>query len=225
MDRNMIITGGSGNLGRAVIGKFKREGFKIIATTIPDSGEEIEEADDVYEIDVTQEKSVEAFAKEYVYQYGELETMALLVGGYSSGKIEETSQDQLSEMIRLNFYSAYNMVRHFLPVMKKANKGNILLVGARPALQPEHGKSSVAYALSKGLVLQLSDLIAQEMAGTAVRSHVFIPSIIDTSENREAMEGQDFSKWVRTSEIAEAMHYAASSPSLRNMKFKLYGGV
>lgn len=225
MDRNIVVTGGAGNLGREVIGKFKREGFKVIATVAPDSGDEIEDADDIYEIDMTNEKSVEAFAKEYAYQYGEIEALALLVGGYAQGKIGETSLDQLSEMIKLNFFSAYNMVRHFLPIMKKANKGSFLLVGARPALLPEQGSSAVAYSLSKGLVLQLADLVSEDTAGTGIRSHVFVPSIIDTPANREAMPGQDYTKWVSRGEIAEAMHYAASSPSLKNMIFKLYGGI
>lgn len=225
MDRNIIVTGGAGNLGREVIGKFKREGYKVIATVLPGSGDEIEDADDVYEIDVTGEKSVESFAKEYAYQYGEIEAIAILVGGYAHGSIEATPLDKLSDMINLNFYSAYNVVRNFLPLMKKANKGCFLLVGARPALQPEQGKGAVAYSLSKGLILQLADLISQEVAETAVRAHVFVPSIIDTPENREAMSGQDFSKWVGPAEIAEAMHYAAGNPSLRNMVFKLYGGI
>jgi NAD(P)-dependent dehydrogenase (short-subunit alcohol dehydrogenase family) len=225
MDRNIIITGGAGNLGREVVGKFKREGYKIIATIAPGSGDEIEDADDVYEVDVAQEKSVEEFAKEYVHQYGEVESLALLVGGYKGGTIEDTPLELLSEMLQLNFFSAFNMVKNFLPVMKKANKGCFLLVGARPALQPEQAKSSVAYALSKGLIIHLADLIAQEVRGTMIRSHVFVPSIIDTPPNREAMKGQDYSKWVSPVEIAEAMHYAAINPSLRNMTFKLYGGI
>src|SRR5690606_5413342 len=225
MDRNIIITGGAGNLGREVVGKFKREGYKIIATIAPGSGDEIEEADDIYEVDVTQEKSVEEFAKEYVLQYGEVESIALLVGGYKGGKIEDTPLGLLSQMIQLNFFSTYNMVKNFLPVMKKANKGSFLLVGARPALQPEQGKSSVAYSLSKGLINNLADLIAQEVQGTLIRTHVFVPSVIDTPPNREAMKGQDYTKWISPVEIAEAMHYAAINPSLSNMTFKLYGGI
>lgn len=225
MDRNIIVTGATGNLGKNVIEKFKREGFKVIATVRPGSNNDIEEADDIYEVDVTDEKSVEAFAKDYAYQYGEVEAIALLVGGYAPGGLEKTSAEQLAEMIKLNFFSAYTMVRHFLPMMKKANQGSVLLVGARPALQPEQGKTAVAYTLSKSLIIQLSELISQEVAGSRIRSHVFVPSIIDTPENREAMRGQDYSKWVSPGEIAEAMHYAASSPSLKNMVFKLYGGM
>lgn len=225
MDRNIIVTGATGNLGKSVIEKFKREGFNVIATVRPGKVYEIEEASDIYEVDVTDEQSVEAFAKDYAYQYGSIEAIALLVGGYAQGTLEQTSAEQVSEMFNLNFFSAYTMVRHFLPIMKKANKGSFLLVAAKPALQPEQGKTAVAYTLSKGLILQLNDLISREVAGSRIRSHVFVPSIIDTPENRQAMADQDFLKWVTAGEIAEAMHYATSNPSLSNMVFKLYGGL
>lgn len=46
MNRNIIITGAAGNLGSAVVDKFKREGFRVIATVAPGKGEEMEEAKD-----------------------------------------------------------------------------------------------------------------------------------------------------------------------------------
>ncbi|HLT07895.1 MAG TPA: SDR family oxidoreductase [Cyclobacteriaceae bacterium] len=225
MDRNIIVTGATGNLGRAVIEKFKREGFKVIATVRPGGKEEVEEADDTYELDVTDEASVEAFAKEYAYQYGEIEAMALLVGGYAYGELASTSADQLTEMIRLNFLSTFIMTRHFLPLMKKADKGSILLIGAKPALDAKQGKSAMAYTLSKGLIMQFAELLSEEVARTRIRAHVFVPSVIDTPENRQAMPDQDYRKWVSAAEIAEAMHYAASNPALKNTVFKLYGGL
>ncbi len=225
MDRNIIITGAAGNLGSAVVEKFKREGYKIIATIAPGSGEDVEEADDVYEVDVTNEKSVGDFAKDYKLQYGEVDAIALLVGGFETGSIEDTNLSTMNKMIKLNFFSAFNMVKNFLPVMKKANFGHFLFVGARPSLQAEDGKNTVAYALSKGMVVSLADYVAEESKETKIRAHVFVPSIIDTPENREAMPDADFSHWVNPAEIAEAMHYAVNNLSLRNMTFKLYGGV
>ncbi len=225
MDRNIIVTGAAGNLGKSVVEKFKREGYKIIATIEPDSGDEIEDADDLYEVDVTDEASAQAFAKEYQLQYGEVDSIILLVGGYAGGNIETTSTEDIQKMMKLNFFSAFNMVKYFLPMMKKANQGSFLFVGARPALQPEDGKEVVAYALSKSMVVNLADYVAEESKGTKIRSHIFVPSIIDTPQNREGMPDADFSQWVHPDEIAEAMHYAINNPDLRNMTFKLYGGV
>jgi len=225
MNRNIIITGSAGNLGSAVVSKFKREGFKVIAVISPGSDQEVEEADDVYHVDVTNEQSVQDFSKEYQIQYGSLECMALLVGGFALGGIDETSSKDIEKMIQLNFFSAFNMVKHFIPLMRKANNGTFLFVGAKPALHPNEGKDVLAYALSKSMVIDLADFIANETADLKVRSHVFVPSIIDTPQNRASMPDADFGDWVKTDEIAEAMHYAATNAALRNMTFKLYGGV
>lgn len=223
MNRNIIVTGAAGNLGSAVVEKFKREGYHVIALLQPGKDEEVEEADDSYEVDVTDEESVMEFVKEYQLQYADLDALALIVGGFSMGTMEKTGQQDFEKMFSLNFFSAYHLVRGFLPVMKKNHRGTLLFVGARPALQLEDAADTIAYALSKRLIVSLAEILATETKETAIRSHVFAPSIIDTPQNREAMPDADFSKWVSPKEIAEAMHYAVNNPALRNMTFKLYG--
>lgn len=223
MSRNIIVTGAAGALGGAVVEKFKREGYYVIALLRPDAGEVTEEADDSYEVDVTDSTAVADFVKECQIQYGEIDAIAMLVGGFAMGSIEDTRPDQLNQMFQLNFFSAFNLVHGFLPVFKKQNRGTFLSVGARPAVQLADATGTVAYALSKKLVISLSDILAEEVKGTNIRTHVFVPSIIDTPVNRESMPNSDFTKWVNPADIAEAMHYAVNTPSLRNMTFKLYG--
>jgi NAD(P)-dependent dehydrogenase (short-subunit alcohol dehydrogenase family) len=225
MSRNIIVTGAAGALGKAVVEKFKREGYHVIALIRPNSEESVDEADDSYEVDVTDEVSVGEFVKEYQVQYGELDAIAMLVGGFATGDIEKTAQADLLRMFQLNFFSAFQMAQGFLPLVKKQQRGTFLFVGARPALQLRDAMGSVAYALSKKLVISLSEILAEEFKGTDIRSHVFVPSIIDTEANRASMADADFSKWVNPAEIADAMHFAVNTPSLRNMTFKLYGGV
>ena len=64
MSRNIIVTGAAGALGSAVVEKFKREGYYVIALLRPDAGEVAEEADDSYEVDVTDAAAVADFVKE-----------------------------------------------------------------------------------------------------------------------------------------------------------------
>jgi NAD(P)-dependent dehydrogenase (short-subunit alcohol dehydrogenase family) len=225
MSRNIIVTGAAGGLGRAVVDKFKREGYHVIALLRPNHDEPVEEADDNYEVDVTDETAVLEFVREFQMQYNDLDAMAMLVGGFSSGDMEATSEKDIQTMFHLNFFSAYHMVRGFLPIMKKQQKGTFLFVGARPAMELDSAMGTIAYSLSKKLVLTLAEILAQEMKDTQIRSHVFVPSIIDTEANRESMPEADFAQWVSPKEIAEAMHYAVNNPALRNMTFKLYGGV
>ena len=225
MSRNIIVTGAAGALGSAVVEKFKREGYHVIALVRPDANEVSEEADDTYEIDVTEEKAVTEFVREYEVQYGELDAIAMIVGGFAMGTLETTSQNDLTAMFQLNFFSAFSMVNGFLPLFKKQQSGTFLFVGARPALQLHDATQTVAYTLSKKMVISLSEIVAEEVKGTDIRTHVFVPSIIDTPANRAAMPEADASKWVNPADIAEAMHYAVNTPALRQMTFKLYGGV
>lgn len=225
MSRNIVITGAAGTLGAAVVEKFKREGYHVIALVRPEANEQSEEADVTYDVDVTDEQSVADFVKEYEEQFGDLEAIALIVGGYASGNVEATTQQDLSRMIQLNFFSAFTLAKAFLPLLKKQQRGTFLFVGARPALEPAGAKSAVAYSLSKQLVCSFSEIIAEEVKGTAIRTHVFVPSILDSPSNQLAMPEADFSKWVTPAEIAAAMHYAVNTPELHNMTFKLYGEV
>lgn len=225
MSRNIIITGAAGALGTAVVEKFKREGYHVIALLRPGHDEVSEEADDSYEVDVTNETAVLEFVREFQMQYNDLDAIAMIVGGFAMGTIETTSQKELLSMFQLNFFSAFHLVQGFLPIMKKQQKGTFLFVGARPALELSSAKGTVAYSLSKKLVISLSEILAEEVKDTQIRTHVFVPSIIDTAGNRAAMPDADFSQWVNPNDIAEAMHYAVNTPALRNMTFKLYGGV
>ena len=59
MSRNLVITGAAGALGTAVVGKFKREGYYVIALVRPEANEQSPEADVTYEVDVTDEKAVQ----------------------------------------------------------------------------------------------------------------------------------------------------------------------
>jgi NAD(P)-dependent dehydrogenase (short-subunit alcohol dehydrogenase family) len=225
MSRNIIVTGAAGSLGRAVVDKFKREGYHVIALLRPNHDEPVEEADDNYEVDVTDEAAVLEFVREFQMQYNDLDAMAMLVGGFTSGDMEATPEKDIQSMFHLNFFSAYHMVRGFLPIMQKQQKGTFLFVGARPALELDSAKGTIAYSLSKKLVISLAEILAEEVKDTQIRSHVFVPSIIDTEPNRESMPDSDFSQWVTPKEIAEAMHYAVNNSAVRNMTFKLYGGV
>ena len=169
--------------------------------------------------------AVADFVKEYEEQFGDLEAIAMLVGGYASGNLESTSQQELTRMIQLNFFSAFTVANAFLPLLIKQQRGALFFVGARTAVEPKEAKEAVAYALSKQLVSGYAALVAEEVKGTDIQTHVFVPSILDSPSNRAAMPLADFSKWVNPSDIAEAMHYALNTPALRNMTFTLYGGI
>jgi NAD(P)-dependent dehydrogenase (short-subunit alcohol dehydrogenase family) len=141
------------------------------------------------------------------------------------GKLSETRSEILEKMIRLNFITAYNIVRHLLPhFLKRDGGGQFILIGSRPAINPPEGKDMFAYTLSKSMVLRLAEIINAEGKDKNVTASVIAPSIIDTEINRKAMPNADFSTWVPPINIADTISFVLSETGgmLRETIIKIY---
>jgi NAD(P)-dependent dehydrogenase (short-subunit alcohol dehydrogenase family) len=223
----IIITGSTGNLGRAVTQKMVTLGYRVIGTKEPDDPFEFGSLKGVIlrPLDLMDEQAV----FDWVLRMGEKEENLaagiLLVGGFAMGNLKETSGEKLRRMLRLNFMTAYYMVRPLVEVFKKQGRGgHIILIGARPALQPEDGQEVISYALSKSLLIRLAEIINASEKKHRIRASVIVPSIIDTPANRAAMPDADPEAWVPPDRIAEAIAYLLSDSGkmLREPIFMIY---
>ena len=228
MKKNVLITGASGNLGKASVEKFVSDGHKVIVTVSPgkklgfDVGGDVE----IFEADLTNEMNVAEVINQIISKHQKLDVALLLVGGFASGGIQETDGASLKKMYALNFETAYYAARPiFLNMQKQTSGGRIVLVGARPSLDATEGKNLLAYALSKSLIFKLADFLNAEGASQNVISSVIIPGVIDTPINRQANPTANFSDWVKPEEIAEVMAFITSSNGsvMRDPVFKIYG--
>lgn len=216
MNRNILITGASGNLGGAVVKKFLAENFKVIGTVIPHDRVLIDIDDENFEkieVDLFNEENSAEFVKNLFEKYGQLDAAVLTVGGFTMGTIAKTKTADISDQIKLNFEAAYNVARPVFIKMLENKKGLIFLVGSKPGLDPVNGKGMVAYALSKSLLFRLAALMNDEAKGTVVHTSIIVPSIIDTPQNRKAMPEADFSSWVKPSAIAGKIYFNCTNPS------------
>ncbi len=226
MQRMVWITGGTGNLGRAVSRRFVQAGDRVIATTVP--GEMVADPEPGVEyqpVDLLDEPATQAAVEAVLSAQGRIDVAVLTAGGFSMGDIAGTSLEDVHRMIHLNLDTAYTAARAIFPQMIRQGQGRIFLVGARPGLDMRDGVGMTAYALSKSLVFRLAELLNREAAGTGVVAVVVVPSIIDTAPNRRAMPDADFSAWVKPESIAELIHYHSSTEAadLREPVLRIYG--
>ena len=127
------------------------------------------------------------------------------------GTIRNTGKADLDRMYRLNFETSYFTAREVFQKMEtQPEGGRIFFIGARPALRPALGKNSLAYTLTKSMLLSLSELINEEGKNKGIFSTVIVPGIIDTPPNRESMPDSDFTKWVSPEMIAENILFLLS---------------
>lgn len=226
MKKNVLITGASGNLGKATVEKFSRDGYNVIVTVTPGKplGLSVKGVHS-YEVDLTDENSVNAVVKQIITDHSSLDAALLLVGGFAVGTVQNTDGASLKKMFSLNFDTAYFVARPvFQHMLTQSTGGKIVFVGSRPALEPKQGKNTLAYALSKSLIFKLADFLNAEGSSKNVTASVIVPSTIDTEANRNAMPDKDFTAWVKPEEIAESIAFLCSAhgTSLRETVLKTY---
>lgn len=221
MKTNVLVTGASGNLGVAVVERLLRENYGVLA--VARDAEGLEGAT-VTPVDLTDETAVNEYIAANTGGGAQIEAAVLLVGGFAMGSLPETEGAAVQKMIRLNFETAYYVVRALLPHFEQNGGGQFVLIGSRPAFTPADGQHMVGYALSKSLVFQLSEIINEYGKEKGIRSAVVVPSTIDTLTNRKAMPNADFSRWVQPETVADAIHFLLTDTGkqLREPVLKVY---
>ncbi len=230
MNQVIIVTGASGHMGLAVVRQLLSSGHTVVGTVSPRKHSQPSVTHNRYEeftLDVTDVKATAAFVEHVEHQYQRIDGAALLVGGFAMGNLTETSLQDVQKMLKLNFESAFIMSQAVYPRMHRQGGGHMVLVGAKPALEPAAGASAVAYALSKSLLFRLAEYINETGKAALIKASVMVPGILDTPPNREAMPQANFSDWVTPEEVAAYIDFLFSdkSKTLKGTVFKIYGKV
>lgn len=226
--KTILITGANGNLGAVTVQHFLNAGYKVIA--VARSGSELGFARDnanfeLHQVDLADENAASLFMQEAISLYGTIHSALFLAGGFAMGGVNKTQGADIKKMISLNFETAFYLSKILFQHMLQNNYGRLVFVGARAALKAEQGRSTVAYTLSKSLLLNYAEILNAEAKGKNVTASVIVPGTIDTKANREAMPDADHSKWVSPEAIAGVMEFICSDRSLpvREGIYKVYG--
>ena len=227
MSKIAIITGATGNLGKAVTKKMAKAGFTIIGTVEPGKADQPDDNQATYKaVDLMDAEATKAFIKDVKSTYGKINAAICLVGGFGMATLSETTHEELQKMISLNFYTAFNTVQSVLRMIKdQKEQGNIVLVGAKPAFNPNAARVLFPYALSKSMIIKMAEVINADSKNHNATATVVVPSIIDTPPNRAAMPDADFSDWVTPESIAEKIAFICGEggKDLRETVLKVYG--
>jgi len=210
----ILLTGGTGGLGPAVVQTLLQHGHTVIATVRSGHTESIRHERLFFrELDLTDETACRSLVEKLPDEYGTLDAAVLLAGGFTMGSLAETDFAAIQQQIEINFKTAYQMVRPvFEQMTKQESGGRFILIGARPALDAGAAQHMVAYSLSKALLLNLSEIINAAGRNKNIISSVIVPGTIDTPANQEAMPGADTQKWVRPEAIAELIQAVVFGP-------------
>jgi len=211
MAGSVLVAGGTGALGAAVVNELAAAGHPVTATWIVErererleglSGVELVEAD-LFDADA---------ARAAVDSVADLAAVVNLVGGYAEGgRMHEVEPDELDRLIRLNVRPNWLLAQAAVPRFLDSGGGAFVAISARPALRPFSG--AAAYAISKAAVLAFVQALDAEYRQDGIRVNAVLPSVIDTPANRSQQPDADHSKWVAPEEIARVIRFLISGES------------
>ena len=205
MERSAIVTGGTGGLGSAVVGRLLDDGWRVVVPWIVERElERVQPRDglELIEADLFDGAAVETVvARAAGVGEAPLRGVVNLVGGFAmGGRVHETPIEEFETQFRLNLRPTYLVTAAAVPHMLSAGGGAIVCVGTRAALQPFSG--AAGYISSKAAVIAFAQAVAAEYKNDRIRCNAILPSVIDTPGNRASMPKADFEKWVRPAQIA-----------------------
>ncbi len=221
----VLITGATGDLGGAVTEAFLNAGAKVAgsARNISDS-EFAHRSFRAFPADVSKEDEAAGLVSQVAAEFGRIDVLAHLVGGWAPGSADATDLAVLDKMMNLNVRTAFLTIRESLKQMKKQGGGRILAVGSKAAVEPAAG--STAYGMAKAALVSLIRTAAAENRGSGITANIVLPSTIDTPANRKAMPEANFSRWVPPSEIAALLVHLASdqAAAITGAVIPIFGG-
>ncbi len=234
---HVVVTGGTGALGTAVVGALRAAGAVCHVTNIVAA--ELEHYphrnDPGVEVTTGIDLADEAAVRGYYAGLPPLWASIHLAGGFAMSPVADTSSAQFVDQFQMNALSAFLCSAAAIRAIRArtqpgpggAKGGRIVNVAARPGLEPRQGSGMVAYATAKAAVAAMTQALAQETSGEEIWVNAVAPSTLDTPANRAAMPAADHSVWVAPSAVAEVIVFLASPDNkvTRGAVIPVYGGV
>lgn len=211
----VLVAGGTGALGTAVVRELLTTGHPVTATWILDGERDRVQAElgghdglSLVRADLFDTEE----AERAVASIQELGAVVNLVGGFASGpRVHETEPEDFERMLRLNLRPGFLLARAAMPRLAERGGGAYVGVSARAALRPFPG--AAGYITAKAAVIAFIGALDAEYREHGVRCNAILPSVIDTPANRRAMPDADHSMWVAPEEIAKVVRFLVSDES------------
>jgi NAD(P)-dependent dehydrogenase (short-subunit alcohol dehydrogenase family) len=212
-DRQVIVTGGTGALGTAVVGALLEVGAVCHVPYRSDSEAKQFPYANTKKVsliplrDLADEAAVTAFYGGFDRLWASIH----IAGGFAYAPIATSDQALLVGQLTTNLVSAYLCSRAAVAAFRRSGGGGrIVNVCARQALEPRLGANLTAYAAAKAGVAAFTTALGEEVAKEDILVNAVAPSIMDTRANRESSPKADFAAWPKTKDVAAVIAFLAS---------------
>ncbi len=208
-----IVTGAASGFGKASAEMFAKEGAKVAAVDI--DGERLERVveginaagGEAYAIqcDISKSEDVRKMIEEAAKKLGGLNVLFNNAGIEHMNWIVETTEEDFDRVVSVNFKGTWLCTKYAIPYLIEAGGGSMIHTSSLSALKGRAGNS--LYGAAKAAILQMSQVLAVELAPQKIRSNCLCPVVADTpmGERFLALAGQLYNIQVEDKEQAKVV--------------------
>lgn len=180
---DIIITGATKGIGRAIAEIFAAEGFDLFVCARNQA--DLERMRNVFSqnypeikvhtkaVDLSKKEEVRVFASFIAERTDQVDVLINNAGVFKPGRITEEADGQLESLIETNLYSAYHLTRAILPLIRNNGKGHIFNMCSVASLMayPDGG----SYSISKFALLGFSKGLREELRESGIKVTAVLP--------------------------------------------------
>ncbi|UPL50455.1 SDR family oxidoreductase [Hymenobacter sublimis] len=212
MQKNIVVTGGTKGIGRALVWRFLQAGYPVV--TCARSTTDLQELQaaaaeqlpgavlHTLPADLSRQEDCVRFT-DFVRSQGEVEVLVNNTGSFIPGRLQDEPQDgsQLRQMLAVNLLSAYDVTLALLPGLLAQRAGHIFTICSTASLTAYPNGGS--YGIAKHALLGMTRNLREELKDSGIRVTAVLPGATLTA----SWEGVDLpaERFIKAEDVAEAI--------------------
>jgi 3-oxoacyl-[acyl-carrier protein] reductase len=165
--KTILISGGHGDIGSEIVGKFKKESYRVISPASRD-------------LDLRNKNEITKFLDNLDFNPDVL----IHAAGINNPKpVEDNTQKDIDETFGINLIGFYQILQHFVPLWKERGSGHILLISSIYGTISRSKRS--LYSMTKAALDSLARTLALELGEYNILVNSLSPGFVDTKLTRK----------------------------------------
>ncbi|WP_082235645.1 SDR family NAD(P)-dependent oxidoreductase [Halobacillus massiliensis] len=192
-DNHILITGATGGIGYHTAIEAVKAGAKVTVTgrneeKLENLKEECEKNGEVFvcPADLNDREDRNRLISQAQKEYGPITGLVNSAGISGGGSIETLSEEDLRNVMELNYFSAVLLTQEIYKHMKEKGRGSIVNISSLSGLRGTH--SNIAYSASKFALTGFTQSLAVEAVENNIRVNSVCPGFVDTEMGRQAIK-------------------------------------
>lgn len=189
MNKTVLITGATGDIGSAMAEAFAKDGYDVIVHTFSNT----EKAKRFCEVlkgygvkasyikaDFTKDEEIKALS-EKALETGGIDVLINNAGIAYQELFQSVSEEKASEIFKINIESAVSLTKYIVPSMINNHKGVIINISSMWGVVG--ASCEVHYSTAKSAMTGFTRALAKEVGPSGIRVNCIAPGFIDTKMN------------------------------------------